>query len=78
MNNTRWLGKTHTIETKLKMSKVSPNKVGIIQLSLEGIYIRSWDSITEASANLSINPVSICQCCKGNYSKAGNFKWTYQ
>ena len=47
------------------------------QYSLEGEFIRSWPSLTEASSTLGINKGNICSCLKGDYKTARGFIWKY-
>lgn len=64
--------KHHTEEAKQKMSKP------ILQFTLEGIFVRYWDSATTASRELNLNQGSICMCCKGKRNKCGEFIWKYK
>lgn len=56
------------------------------QYSKEGVLIKTWESIAEASKTLKIMAQNICHCCSGGaYRKgiwkkcesAGGFKWKY-
>lgn len=49
----------------------------IIQYDLQGNYIKTWDSIIEASNELNIIDTSICKCLKGKRNKAGGYIWRY-
>ena len=51
----------------------------INQLSLDGKFIRTWDSSHEIEKELGFHQGSIIQSCKGNknYSHVGGFKWQY-
>jgi len=51
--------------------------VNIIQFSLDGIFIKVWKSIKEASDFYNINRSGISRCCKGEYKKCGGYKWKY-
>lgn len=53
------------------------NKKGIIQLDLDGNFIKQWDSITEASISLKIDMSSIIRCCRGKQNYAGRQKFKY-
>jgi len=50
----------------------------VVQLTLNGEFIREWESITEAGDTLSVQPVSISKVCKGKRKKAGGYKWMYK
>lgn len=47
----------------------------IIQYDLEGNYIKTWDSITEASKSLNIWRQNISKCINGFYKSSGGYKW---
>ncbi len=50
----------------------------VFQFTRQGMFINSFDSVTEASHATRINKSSIAKCCRGIYSNAGNFLWQYQ
>lgn len=77
-------GKPLTEEHKQKISescKISCKYNGtakrVLQYSLDGDYIKSWDSIIEASNYLGINFRSIADCCRGEHCRAGNYMWKF-
>lgn len=47
----------------------------ICQYTIEGIFIRYWNSITEAEKALNLNNIS--QCCSGRVKYCGDFQWRY-
>lgn len=60
--------KTHT------STSVKP----VFQYTLDGEFIRQWDSIKQASESLNINNGNLCQACrKGKNKSAGGFLWSY-
>ncbi len=64
-------GRIFTKEHILKLGKP------VCQLSLNGEFIKKWDSITIASNRLGVNYSGISGCVRGKRNKAGNFKWKY-
>lgn len=58
-----------------KKGKDHPKTKYIVQLSLNDIPIKIWESITEAQSTLKINNISMVLCNKRN--KAGGYKWKY-
>ena len=58
-----------------KTGKDHPNSSAVTQLTLDGKFIRTWDSIIEAQKTLFINNISAC--CRGVRKKAGGFLWKY-
>lgn len=53
-------------------------KKSIIQFSLDGEYIKEWNSITDASNYLNISKDNIISCCSGRYKQSGGFIWKYK
>lgn len=47
----------------------------ISQYSLDGLFIRTWSSITEAENALGLTTIS--QCLTGKYRISGEFQWKY-
>lgn len=54
------------------------NSVGVLQYSLEGIFIQEFPSITEASLRTGVERTSISSCCRGRTSKSGDYQWKYK
>lgn len=54
----------------------NPFAVAIVQLSLNGDFIREWGSVAEALRELKINNVSAV--LNGVQKKAGGFRWVYK
>lgn len=68
------------IESSIKNILIAceKNKVKVDQFDLNGNYIKTWNSIQEASSfyNLSCSS-GIIKCCKGKQKTAGNYIWKY-
>ena len=47
----------------------------VVQCSLDGKFIKLWDSITEAQKSLNISHIS--DCCRGKCKTNGGYKWMY-
>lgn len=69
---------------KLGLQKLHPRRGSennlskkIMQLDLEGNLIRIWDSIGEASRNLSIANQNISVCLRRKQNKTNGYKWEY-
>ena len=60
----------------LHINKV--NRKVILQFSLDGEFIREFNSIKEASEEISISKPAIVHCLKGKTKKAGGYKWKYK
>jgi len=61
---------------KYKTSKNYPTKP-INQLNINGVFIRSFNSIKEASTCLNISASSLSSVCKGKSNTAGGYRWEY-
>ena len=50
----------------------------IYQYSRDGVLIKEWESIQQASTTLGINRSDIGSTCSGRYKSAGGFIWKYK
>ena len=84
VGNKNWLGKSHSHETKKKMRMAAIgkpkfyNRIQVVQLSLDGEFIKEWSSAKEAGISLNVFRQNIANVCKGHYSQTGGFKWMYK
>lgn len=67
--------KTYNLTTGGKFPPYEALKKCIAQYTLEGKFIRTWDSITEAEESLALS--SISQCLIGKSKYCGDFQWKY-
>lgn len=51
------------------------SKRKVVQLSLDGKFIRLFDSRTDAEKITGIFGTSISQACSGNYNQMNGYKW---
>ena len=49
----------------------------VIQMDLDGNFIKRYDSITDAAKQVRGNPSNIKYTIEGKFSKAYNHKWKY-
>ena len=68
-------GKKRSKETKDKIGE--SHKKSIVQLSLDGKWIKEWDSIKSASEQLGITGSNISEVCRHLRKTAGGFIWLY-
>ena len=54
-----------------------PFSKNVLQFSLDGIFIKEWSSIKEASRTLRIDSSGISKCCNGKINHCGGFKWIH-
>ena len=52
--------------------------IRIVQLDLNGNFIREWDSIKEASKETNISDTDISKNCKKYTKRAGTYVWMYE
>lgn len=67
-------GKKHTEKTKSHLSKV--RSIPILQYTLEGVFVREWNSQKQAEKELGC--CGIGKCLKGKYKHCGGFIWCYK
>lgn len=86
-----WNGKTHTKETRKKISeyaKAHPEKYAhkgekhpmakaVLQYDLEGNFIKEYKTAKEAENKTGVLRSGICNSAKGNVNKAGGYIWLY-
>jgi group I intron endonuclease len=53
------------------------NKKKVFQYSLDGEFIKEWDSAVDAGLELNITHSNITKVCKGERKKTGEFIWSY-
>lgn len=53
------------------------NSIGIVQLSLEGEFIRSWDTIDEAKKTLNTS-ANLANACKGKLLTSCGYRWMFK
>lgn len=58
-----------------KKRLLETNHKCVDQLSMDGEYIRTWYSLSEAARQLGLSVSNICTCCKGRIHSTGGYKW---
>ena len=62
-----------------KKKKNCPFSIAVVQYTLEGVYVTSFDSITEAASAMGLkNGSHITECCKGKRAHCCGYKWKYK
>ena len=49
----------------------------ILQYTLDGEFVREWESIQECGRN-GFNVGNICYCCQGKYKSSQGYIWKYK
>lgn len=50
----------------------------IQQYSLDGNFIKEWNSLADASKELNISRGTLCSCLKGDIKSCGGYQWKYK
>ena len=69
-------GKKHSEETKHKMTE--QRKKPIIQYTIDNEFVKKWESIKQASNELSICDSGLVRCLKGKIKQSGGYIWKYK
>ena len=64
-------------ELKEKMRFMQKHRIGVDMLTLDGKYIRSFDSIRQASFHSGAWDSEIARCCKDESKSTGGYKWRF-
>lgn len=75
-----WTYKNDADDILERVIKYSNSKIKvepIIQLSLDGVFVKEWPSAAEAGRGIGINYKNINLVCRNKRNKAGGFKWMY-
>lgn len=87
VSNLEWVTHKENCNYGTRNERTSKTKKGkpqykqrkpILQYTLDGEFIRDWDSITTASKELNIDKSSITSCCKGRYKTSNGYIWRYK
>lgn len=61
-----------------KYTKNKTNAIPIVQLGLNGRFIKRYDSATEAEDSINIKRGAITRCCKGTRKSYNGYIWIYE
>jgi len=54
------------------------NSKSVNQYTVNNIFVKSFNSISEAYRETKISSADICSCCRGKLKTAGGFYWKYK
>ncbi len=66
-------GKICSLECKAKYM----HPISVLQFTLNGEFVRSWDSVRDAARQIGVSHSNIIACCKGRQATCKNYKWRY-
>lgn len=70
------LGKKMSDSAKKKMS--TNQKLPILQFDLDGVFIKEWDGVIDATRAVGKHSTNIMRCCQGKFKQAYGFIWEYK
>lgn len=73
-NNNNPITKQKQRETR----KIIAPKKKVVQKTIDGNYVKEYDSLTEAAEDNNLNRQNICACCRNKQKSAGGFVWEYK
>lgn len=82
--NTDWKARTVNFNYEAKVNNTdykviaAKNMKPVNQYSKEGVFVKEWQSIKEASKAVNTSASNISSCIKGREKSAGGFVWKYR
>lgn len=76
LENLEWASAQENAERKAHPSARGPTR-GVVQTTRDGVVVREWDAIIDASRALGIDRTLISRCCRGDLGTAGGYVWMY-
>lgn len=77
-NNLEWCSHKYNMIFGTRNKRAIDNtKKSVIQYTMSGKYVCSYNSIVEAAGKMSISKGNIVSVLKGNRKSAGGYKWKY-
>ena len=78
-NSLAHIGKKKSEETKRRMSIAKrKNSNPVSQYTKDGVFIRTWECMTDVEKELNIDHHCIKKCCDGKLNTSGGYKWKYE
>lgn len=75
VENLEWCDRKYNMTYGNRLNKV---KKPVIQYTLDGEFVREWESAKQAEIEGGFNQGSICQCCRGNIKYHKDCIWRYK
>jgi hypothetical protein len=77
-DNLEWFSHKYNMKFGTRNKRAIDNtKKSVIQYTMSGKYVCSYNSIVEAAGKMSISKGNIVSVLKGNRKSAGGYKWKY-
>jgi len=79
VNNLRWCTMKENINNPVTLKRFGLNRrIPIIQMDMNGNFIREWPGAFAAESSLGISNSLITKCCRNNKYSGGGFRWRYK
>lgn len=79
VDNLRWCTYKENVNNPVTRPKMGVcNKQCVIQMTLDGEYVREWDSVTNAAIGIGAKVGPISACCRGASKYSYGYKWRYK
>lgn len=63
---------------KEKISMYEPRQKTVLQYTLDGVFVKEYNSTMDVQRELGIHNTSVSRCCLGKQKKAGNYIFKYK
>ena len=82
-DNLEWLSPAENIVYGTRIVRAAVNigkslSKAVEQYDMDGVYLRTFDSVSVAAAELSLNRWNISSCCKGKRHSCGGYRWAFK
>lgn len=79
VENLEWCTHKYNSNYGTRNKRISEKgRIMVNQYTLDGVLIKTWNSLTEISKTLHIPIGNICECCKGVYKTTHGYIWKYK
>ena len=78
VSNLEWCSAQYNNTYGTRIERVAlKKKKPVLQYTLDGVFVKEWDSIRECGRN-GFNSSQICKCCQGKIKTHKDFIWKYK
>lgn len=80
-SNLEWVTRMQNIHHGTGIDRMKKNTIHrwqpVVQMTMDGSFVKRWDSIIHASKALHISHCCIVNACRGKYKYSHGFRWRY-
>lgn len=78
VENLEWCTHIYNSNYGTRVQRIAEsNKKPVLQYTIKGAFINTFDSIKTAAEETGLYRTSISKCCSGVYNSAGGFVWRF-